>query len=82
MYINLVLGNQNGFRNLTTQIQDLTSDVSLYKDEILNKIEVRFIEFQKNFYSLCVFQDTEEQLLNHSLVVFPTLLESGIKLTS
>ena len=40
MYLNLVLGNQNGFRNLTTQIQNLTSDVDLYKEEIINKIEV------------------------------------------
>ena len=42
MYLNLVLGNQNGFRNLTTQIQNLTSDVGLYRDEIISKIEVSF----------------------------------------
>ena len=41
MYLNLVLGNQDGFRNLTTQIQNLTSDVGLYRDEIISKIEVR-----------------------------------------
>ena len=40
MYLNLVLGNQNGFRNLTTQIQNLTSDVEVYREEIINKIEV------------------------------------------
>ena len=40
MYLNLVLGNQDGFRNLTTQIQNLTSDVELYREEIINKIEV------------------------------------------
>ena len=43
MYLNLVLGNQNGFRNLTTQIQNLTSDVGLYRDEIISKIEVSLI---------------------------------------
>ena len=43
LYLNLVLGNQNGFRNLTTQIQNLTSDVGLYRDEIISKIEVSFI---------------------------------------
>ena len=60
MYINLVLGNQNGFRNLSTQIQDLTTDVSLYKDEILNKIEVSFIEFQKIYISIhCAFSRTQ-----------------------
>ena len=42
MYLNLVLGNQNGFRNLTTQIQNLTSDVGFYRDEIISKIEVSF----------------------------------------
>ena len=42
MYVNLVLGNQNGFRNLTTQIQNLTSDVELYRNEIISKIEVCF----------------------------------------
>ena len=42
MYLNLVLGNQDGFRNLTTQIQNLTSDVDLYREEIINKIEVGF----------------------------------------
>ena len=41
MYINLVLGNQNGFNNLSSQIQNLTSDVDLYREEIISKIEVK-----------------------------------------
>ena len=41
MYLNLILGNNNGFNNLTNLIQNLTSDVSTYKDEIISKIEVR-----------------------------------------
>ena len=44
MYLNLVLGNQNGFRNLTNQIQNLTSDVELYREEIINKIEVSLLD--------------------------------------
>ena len=36
----MVLGNNNGFNNLNSQIQNLTSDVNNYKDEILSKIEV------------------------------------------
>ena len=47
MYLNLVLGNQDGFRNLTSQIQNLTSDVELYREEIINKIEVRHCEAGK-----------------------------------
>ena len=43
MYLNLVLGNQNGFKNLSSQIQNLTSDVDLYKEEIISKIEVKQI---------------------------------------
>ena len=43
LYLNLILGNNNGFNNLTNLIQNLTSDVSTYKDEIINKIEVKVI---------------------------------------
>ena len=43
MYLNLVLGNQNGFRNLSSQIQNLTSDVDLYREEIISKIEVKVL---------------------------------------
>ena len=50
MYINLVLGNQNGFRNLTTQIQNLTSDVEHYREEIINKIEVSFVSAELIFW--------------------------------
>ena len=50
MYLNLVLGNQDGFRNLTTQIQNLTSDVELYREEIINKIEVSLLLLNLQLY--------------------------------
>ena len=50
MYINLVLGNQNGFNNLSSQIQNLTSDVDLYREEIISKIEVKIPCIQINIY--------------------------------
>ena len=37
----MVLGSNVGFNNLTTQIKNLTTDVVQYRDEIINKIEVR-----------------------------------------
>ena len=41
LYVNMVLGSNVGFNNLTTQIKNLTTDVVQYRDEIINKIEVR-----------------------------------------
>ena len=43
MYLNLVVGNQSGFRNITSQIENLTSDVDIFKEEIINKIEVKIV---------------------------------------
>merc|ERR1711879_170142 len=39
LYLNMILGSNNGFSNLTNQIQNLTTNVSTYKDEIISKIE-------------------------------------------
>ena len=52
MYQNLVLGNQNRFRNLSSQIHSLTSDVDLYKEEIISKIEV-IIPFMSLRNAIC-----------------------------
>ena len=43
LYLNMILGSNNGFSNLTNQIQNLTTNVSTYKDEIISKIEVSHI---------------------------------------
>ena len=47
----MVLGNQAGFRNLTTQIQNLTSEVDSFRNETITKIEVslKYI-FDKYYY--------------------------------
>ena len=38
--MNNILGYQIGFSNITSQIQNLNSDVSQFKSEIISKIEV------------------------------------------
>ena len=41
LYLNNILGYQMGFSNITSQIQNLNSDVSQFKSEIISKIEVK-----------------------------------------
>ena len=40
LYVNMVLGNNIGFNNITSQIHNLAVDVTQYGDEIIKKIEV------------------------------------------
>ena len=40
LYLNMILGTQAGFNNLTSQIQTLDSNMSQFKSEIISKIEV------------------------------------------
>ena len=42
LYLNMILGTQNGFNNLTSQIQTLDSNMSQFKSEIISKIEVHW----------------------------------------
>ena len=39
MYINLLLGNQNGFKNLTSQIQNISSDLKLTREEVFGRFD-------------------------------------------
>ena len=75
----MVLGNNNGFMNLTTQIQNLTSDVSQFRDEIISKIEVdmKNVCFGNSFVLTFFKQDTEH-LLNHSVLVLPDFLNDSV----
>ena len=79
----MVLGSNVGFNNLTSQIKNLTSDVVQYRDEIINKIEVRSPDTHKPLSTqYLTFQDTE-QLLNHSLIGQPSWAnESGFQTNS
>ena len=40
LYLNMVLGNNQGFENLNFLIENMTSEMSHYRDEIISKIEV------------------------------------------
>ena len=39
MYINLVKGNQDRFKNLTTQIQNISSDLETTRDEVFDRFD-------------------------------------------
>ena len=39
MYLNMLLGNQNGFRNLTDQVNSLSDELHNNQDEVLQKFE-------------------------------------------
>ena len=73
LYLNMILGSNNGFSNLTNQIQNLTTNVSTYKDEIISKIEVSHCWILHIIISS--IQDTEH-LLNHFLIFWPFLNHS------
>ena len=57
MYINLLLGNQNRFSNMTSQIQNISSDLKMTRDEVFGRFD------NLNASLIHVFPD----IFNHSI---------------
>ena len=70
----MVLGNNIGFEKITSQIQNLTVDLSQYKEEINRKIEVG--RCNDNGQPITVFKlQGNDQLLNQSILVLPNRID-------
>ena len=39
MYLNLLLGNQNRFSNMTSQIQNISSDLKMTREEVFGRFD-------------------------------------------
>ena len=73
MYINMVLGNQSGFRNITSQIQNVSSEMQMTRDEVLgrfNNLNASLIQhFPEIFNNSGIGKDS---IMDQSIDLFET----------
>ena len=73
LYLNMILGTQAGFNNLTSQIQTLDSNMSQFKSEIIGKIEVHCIGFNMHRYRYLL-----QGVPQKSLILFYIMCDNSI----